>query len=67
MSCTLMYLELSLLIRPERFPLRRVEELVAVDIMQELALQRYIDPKTERDRRLKINGIRGRGHFGGPT
>lgn len=42
------YLELSLLVWPERLPLRGVEELVAVDVMQELTLQRHIDPNAER-------------------
>lgn len=45
-----MYLELSLLVWSERLPLWRVKELVAVDVMQELALQRYIDPERESER-----------------
>ena len=56
MSSPVLYLELPLLIWSERFPLWRVQELVSVDVMQELALQRYIDPERERvsDRGTRI-------------
>lgn len=50
------HLELSFLIRSERLPFRGVEELVAVDVMQELAFKGYVDPEREReggDTRLK--------------
>lgn len=43
----LQYLELALLIWSERLPLWRVEELVAVDVVQELTLQRHVDPERE--------------------
>lgn len=43
-AASVQYLELSLLVWSERLPLWRVEELVAVDVVQELALQRYADP-----------------------
>ncbi len=52
-SLTFSYLELSLLVWSERLPLWRVKELVAVDVMQELALQRYIDPERERQREIR--------------
>lgn len=52
------YLELSLFIWPERLPLWRVEELVAVDVMQELAFQRHIDPVGDRGRyKVKNKGL----------
>lgn len=44
------HLELPLLTRSERFPLRRVQELVAVDVMEELAFKRHVDPDRERER-----------------
>lgn len=49
------YLELSVLIGPQGLPLGRVEELVWVDVVQELTLQRYVDPDVESDKVKKGN------------
>lgn len=47
-NCTyLSDLELPVLAWSERFPLWRVEELVAVDVVQELAFERYVHPDRE--------------------
>lgn len=43
------YLELSLFVWSERLPLWRVEELVAVDVVQELTLQTHANPEREGD------------------
>lgn len=53
LNCRNPYLKLSLLVWPERLPLWRVEELVAVDVVQELALQRHVDPKKETESKIQ--------------
>lgn len=70
------YLELSLLVGPQRLPLWRVKELVAVDVMQELTLQGHIDPGMKRNSKgqKERQGLDGDnesretagGHFAGP-
>lgn len=47
------YLELSFLIRSERLPFWGVEELVAVDVMQELAFKGYVDPEREQEGEIR--------------
>lgn len=44
MNVVFSYLKLPFLVWSEGLPLRGIDKLVAVDVMQELAFKRYIDP-----------------------